>query len=249
MFKGVYTAASSMIALQEKMNLISNNLANVSTSGYKKDEGIQESFPEMLISRLEKGQRSRELGPLGTGVQLQQTYTDFSQGTLLYTGNRLDLALEGDGFFVVQTPNGLRYTRNGNFTLNEQGIIVTNQGYPVLGEDGPLQTIPGRGITVNANGQLYFDGIQGGRILVVDFPEPALLDKIGENLYSSDYEPEVLAGNFAIRQGFLENSNVNIIQEMVKMIQVNRHYELNQRVIATYDGTMDKAVNNVGNIG
>lgn len=203
----------------------------------------------MLISRLEKGKRSRELGSLGTGVQLEQTYTDFSQGTIQYTGNRLDLAIEGDGFFVVQTPNGLRYTRNGNFTLNDQGIIVTNQGYPLMGEDGPLQTIPGRGVTITGNGQLFFDGLQGGRILIVDFPEPELLNKIGENLYASEYEPETLADSFAIRQGYLENSNVNIVQEMVKMIQVNRHYELNQRVITTYDLTMDKAVNNVGNIG
>lgn len=249
MFKGVYTAASSMITLQEKMNLISNNLANVSTSGYKKDEGIKESFPELLISRLEKGERARELGSLGTGVQLQETYTDFSQGNLLYTGNKLDLAIEGDGFFVIQTPNGLRYTRNGNFTLNNQGQIVTNQGYPVMGEEGPLQTIPGRGIAITANGQLSFDGLQGGRILIVDFPGPALLNKIGENLYSSDFEPEIPATAYSIRQGFLENSNVNVIQEMVKMIQVSRHYDINQRVISTYDVTMEKAVNNVGNIG
>lgn len=249
MIKGIYTAASSMLTHQEKMNLISNNLANVSTSGYKKDEGIQESFPEMMISLLEKGKQNREIGSLGTGVHLQQTYTDFTQGSFISTGNKLDLAIEGDGFFVLQTPNGLRYTRNGNFTLNNNGQIVSNQGYPLMGEEGPLQVIPGREIIITENGQLFFDELQGGRILVVDFPDSNQLSKIGENLYSSDYEAEQQVQGYFIKQGFLENSNVNLVQEMVKMIEASRYYDINQKVITAYDGTLDKVVNSVGSIG
>lgn len=248
MIKGLYTASSSMLANQRKMNLISNNLANVSTAGYKKDEGIQESFPEMMMSLIEKGKQSKEIGSLGTGVRLQETYTDFQQGSVQQTGNTLDVAIEGDGFFVIQTPAGSRYTRNGNFTLNDSGQIVTNQGYPVMGERGPLQTITNRDIKIDGNGQLYSGDIPGDRFLVVNFPDNNQLTKIGDNLYTSELEGEQQTTGLHVKQGFLENSNVNIIQEMVKMIETNRYYNANQKVIQAYDGTLDKVVNSVGSI-
>lgn len=249
MIKGMYTAASSMLTQQRNMNLISNNLANASTSAYKKDEGIQESFPEIMISLLEKGKQPEEIGSLGTGVRLQETFTDHTQGSLIHTENKLDLALEGDGFFVVQTPAGLRYTRNGNFALSENGQIVTKQGYPLIGEDGPLQTIPGRDIRIDENGQLYFDELQGGRILVVEFPDTNQLTKIGDNLYTSELDPEQENMGFQVKQGYLENSNVNLVNEMVKMIETSRYYDLNQKVITAYDGTLDKVVNSVARLG
>lgn len=249
MIKGLYTASSSMLANQRKMNIISNNLANIDTTGYKKDEGIQESFPEMMISLIEKGKPARKIGSLGTGVRLQETYTDFNQGSMIQTGNRLDLAIEGDGFFVVQTPEGLRYTRNGNFSLKENGQIVSNQGYPVMGENGPIQTIDGRDISINSRGQLYFDGLRGDRFLVVDFPETNQLTKIGDNLFASELEGEEQAAGFQIQQGYLEKSNINMVQEMVKMIETSRYYDVNQKVISAYDGTLDKVVNSVGRLG
>ncbi|MTI58809.1 MAG: flagellar basal-body rod protein FlgF [Firmicutes bacterium] len=249
MIKGLYTAASSMLANQNKMSLISNNLANVNTTGYKKDEGIQESFPEMLISRIEKDKKSREIGSLGTGTRLQETYTDLTQGSLYATGNELDLAIDGDGYFVVETPEGIRYTRNGNFTLNDNGQIVTNQGYLVMGEEGPMQTISGRNIQIDGSGQLYLDNLRGDNFLVVNFPNTDQLTKIGDNLYTSQVEGEEELADFQIRQGYLENSNVNVVQEMVKMIETNRYYTANQKVITAYDSTLDKVVNSVGSIG
>lgn len=249
MIKGLYTAASSMLANQRKMNLISNNLANVSTTAYKKDEGIQESFPEMLISRIEKDKKPREIGFLGTGTRLQETYTDLTQGSLYATGNELDLAIEGDGYFVVETPEGIRYTRNGNFSLNDNGQIVTNQGYLVMGEEGPMQTIPGRSIQIDESGQLYLDNLRGDSFLVVNFANTDQLTKIGENLYTSEVEGEEELADFQIRQGYVENSNVNVVQEMVKMIETNRYYTANQKVITAYDSTLDKVVNSVGSIG
>jgi len=249
MIKGLYTASSSMLANQRKMNIISNNLANVDTTGYKKDEGIQESFPEMMISLIEKGRRPREIGSLGTGVRLQETYTDFNQGSIIQTGNKLDLAIDGDGFFVVQTPEGLRYTRNGNFSLNENGQIVSSQGYPVLGDNGPIQTIDGRDISVDNEGQLYFGDLRGDRLLVVDFPDTNQLTKIGENLFASELEGEEQITGFQVKQGYLEKSNINMVQEMVKMIETSRYYDVNQKVISAYDDTLDKVVNSVGRLG
>ncbi|QTL96984.1 flagellar basal-body rod protein FlgF [Iocasia frigidifontis] len=249
MIKGLYTAASSMLANQNKMSLISNNLANVNTTGYKKDEGIQESFPEMLISRIEKDKKPRAIGSLGTGTRLQETYTDLTQGSLYATGNELDLAIDGDGYFVVETPEGIRYTRNGNFTLNDNGQIVTNQGYLVMGEEGPMQTIPGRNIQIDGSGQLYLDNLRGDSFLVVNFPNTDQLTKIGDNLYTSEVAGEEELADFQIRQGYLENSNVNVVQEMVKMIETNRYYTANQKVITAYDSTLDKVVNSVGSIG
>ncbi len=247
MIKGLYTSSSSMITNQERLNIISNNLANVSTKGYKHDEGVQRSFPEVFISRLEEGKRPAGLGEISTGVLLEETFTDYKQGGMQQTGAPLDLALEGRGFFVVQTPGGLRYTRNGNFTLNSTGQIVTQQGYPVMGERGILQTIDGRGISINGDGRIFLGDIRGDRFLVVDFPDYNSLEKVGDNLYQTQVEGEP-AEDYTVNQGFLENSNVNVVQEMVKMIQVNRYYEANQKVINIMDSTLDKAINSMGNV-
>ncbi len=246
MIKGLYISSSSMITNGERLNIISNNLANVNSSGYKLDEGVLRSFPEVFISRVE-GRRTTELGKIGTGVVLEESFTDFKQGALLHTEVPLDLALEGRGFFVIQTPNGLRYTRDGNFTLNTSGQVVTQQGYPVMGERGPLQTIEGRDISVARDGRLFLGDIRGDRLLVVDFPDYNSLEKIGDNLYQNQLEGEPVV-DYTIRQGFLENSNVNVVREMVKMIQVNRYYEANQKVISMMDSTLDKAINSVGNV-
>lgn len=257
MIKGLYTAASSMMATRRNLDIVSNNLANANTGGYKREEGIKESFPEMLFERIEKGERPQEIGTLGTGVRLEESYTDFKEGNLQHTNNELDLALEGDGFFVVQTSNGRRYTRNGNLTLNTQGQIVTQQGYPVLGERGePLQTINGRDITIDENGQLYLGNLEGDQIQVVDFENKDSLRKVGDNLY--EVNPEVAqteediqaleeqAADTTVIQGYLEGSNVKIVEEMAKMIETTRLYQANQKVVQSIDSTLDKAVNQVG---
>ncbi|MDI3546947.1 MAG: flagellar basal-body rod protein FlgF [Halanaerobiales bacterium] len=249
MLKGLYIASSSMLAKQHQLAIISNNLANASTAGFKRDEGIEQSFPEVLISRIEEGRKAGDIGSMSTGVSLEETYTDFRQGYLKHTGNKLDVALEGDGFFVIETPAGLRYTRNGNFTLNQQGQIVTQQGYPVRGERGPLQTITGREIKIDGNGRLHLGNLRGDRFLIVDFPDKSQLEKIGDNLYSSRTAGEQLTAGYRLRQGYLESSNVKTLQEMVRMIEVNRIFEANQKVIKSLDSTLDKAVNSVGRVG
>lgn len=248
MIKGLYISTSSMVANQRRLNIVANNLANASTRGYKKEETVSQSFEEMLISRLEKGKKVK-LGELGTGVRISESYTDFGQGKMEHTGNELDLAIQGNGFFVVETPSGTRYTRNGNFTVNRSGQVVTQDGYLVQGERGALQTIDGRTIQFDSTGQLYLGNLRADRIRVVNFPDKENLEKVGENLYLYSGDDEIEANGYQIKQGYLESSNVNIVKEMVKMIEVNRHYEANQRIISAIDSTLEKTVNSVGRVG
>ncbi len=146
MVRGIYTAASGMMTQRHRLDVIANNLANIDLTGFKKDLSIQRAFPELLIRRLNddglykfpKGylETAPVVGKLGVGVEENEIYTSFAQGPIKITGNPLDLALTDVGFFVVQTPEGERYTRNGSFTLGREGILVTKDGYPVIGEKG-----------------------------------------------------------------------------------------------------------------
>lgn len=247
MVKGLYTAASSMMATRRNLDLISNNLANANTTGYKKEAGIKESFPEVLINRMERGNKNKSLGSLGTGVKLKKSYTNFNEGSLKSTGNQLDLAIKGNGFFTVRTPEGNRYTRNGNFSLNSEGQLVTQAGYQVLGENSDsLQVDQGTKVYVNRNGKLMINGFNQGTLQIVDFNNKSLLQKQGENLYKKGDAREISINNYQIVQGYLEQSNVKVVEEMAKMIETNRLYEANQKVIQTLDNTLGKAVNQVG---
>ncbi|MEJ6950243.1 flagellar basal-body rod protein FlgF [Natronospora cellulosivora (SeqCode)] len=248
MFKGIFTSASGMKVNQERLNITANNLANVDTNGFKRDESVQRSFREELVYKIE-GNKATPLGRAGAGVMLESTYTQHQQAPLRKTGNQLDIAIEGSGFFVIDTPDGLRYTRDGSFTINNEGIIVTHQGYPVLGEGGPLETISDRDITIDNNGQIHLEEMLGDSFQIVDFAEANLLEKVGDNLYQANEEIEEIEANYQLRQGYLENSNVNIVQEMVNMIQVTRHYEANQKVITTMDNILDQAVNSIARLG
>lgn len=248
MIKGLYTAASSMLALETSINVTTNNLSNANTNAFKRDQAIKESFPEVLISRLEKGKKTSSLGSLGTGVRIAETYTDHTSASLKKTDNVLDLAIVGDGFWVVDTPNGNRYTRAGNFSLNQEGFVVTQQGYPLLGVNGPIQVLDTTEISVTEQGEVYLANSYSDDLLVVDFPNRQLLEKQGDSFYQFNGDEVELSSDYRIKQGYLEMSNVNIVQEMTKMIAANRHYELNQRVISNTDNTLEKAVNSIGRL-
>lgn len=249
MIKGLYTAASAMNVNMKKMDVTSNNLANVNSTGFKKTGSVQNSFSEMLISRFDnKGKQ--ELGSLGGGVEIEENYTDHSAGNLNHTDNKLDLAIKGRGFFTLQTPEGVRYSRNGNFSLNNQNQIVNSQGHLLLNQNGePIQTIPGRDISIDKDGQINLGELEGDQINVVDFDDYRNLTKIGDNLYQS---ADGIEGNQVedskVLQGYLEGSNVNIVQEMANMIETTRAYETNQKIIQTIDNSLDKAVNEVGRL-
>lgn len=248
MIRGLYTAASAMNVLEKKTNIRANNLANVNTNGFKKSEGITRSFPEMLLSRIEEGEPDQEIGELSTGAFMERSFKDLSQGNFLRTDNKLDFAIEGEGFFVIETDAGERYSRDGNFTINADSELVTQSGNPVLDNNGNrIQLIPDQDFRVSANGQITFNnGLQGAEINLVDFAEESELIQEGDTLYAARDGAEVLNSNAGIAQGYIEGSNVKIVEEMAKMIKTTRQYESSQKVISSLDESLSKVINEVG---
>lgn len=256
MIRGWYTGASGMNAQQNRLDAISNNLANVDTAGYKRDITVSKSFPELLIRRtnadgvyqLQNGMGSSDaapvIGKLGLGVETNENYIDFSQGSFKSTNSKTDAALSGKGFYVIDTPMGERYTRNGNFLIGKEGILETKDGYPVLGENGYIYLEDDK-ITVNEDGIISKseDGSEIDRFKVVRFDNERYLKKMGESMYSTNDiagPAHIAEGNERPKflQGYSETSNVNVVNEMVQMIEVNRAYEANQKTITSEDSMM-----------
>jgi flagellar basal-body rod protein FlgF len=244
MIRGLYTAASGLTVQWERQEAIANNLANADTVGYKRDDMIGTSFGEYMIYAVRAG-NARYIGNASSGSVGFETVTDYSPGELRQTGNPLDLALEGEGFFVVQTPQGERLTRNGDFTLDQAGNLVNHQGYPVLGENGPI-VLRGSAAEILADGRVRVGGEVIDRLRVVKPQVGTALRKEGANLYGGG--SWTAATGSQVRQGFLEGSNVQTVMEMVRMIEVSRAYEANQKVLAAHDSALEKAVNEVGRV-
>lgn len=277
MIRGLYTGASGMVVDMHGMDAIANNLANVDTTGYKEDLAVSKAFPELLIRRMNDDglykfpfgsmEVAPVVGKLGTGVELNEVYTRFSQGALKETGNSFDLALDGNGFFTIQTPEGERYTRNGTFLIDPNGILVTKEGYPVLGENGIIQ-IKENNFIVDKQGQVFQNARFAGNpdrlvsmeenewdqterldtLKIVDFSRPRYLKKQGSSLLLSTEESgepmqAQLGASTKVVQGFIEASNVNPVTEMVRMIEVNRAYEANQKSIQTHDALLGRLIN------
>ncbi len=277
----MYTGASGMQVQQERLDALSNNLANVDTTGYKRDQPIQKAFPELLIRRLaDDGVRqfpvasfpvgsfdvAPVVGRVGTGVETNEFFTVFSQGGLRETGNPFDIALEGDGFFVVDTPYGERYTRNGSFLLGPEGLLVTKQGYPVLGENGPIQIKlnnfyvdedgvvfenetfaddPNRLVSMREN--QWDETVEIDRLRIVDMRNTRYIQKQGDSYWRTTEDSgdafTMQEGRPTVRQRFLEGSNVNPVTEMVNLIEVNRAYEANQKTIQSQDELTGRLIN------
>lgn len=256
MIRGLYTGASGMLAEMARTDVISNNMANVNTTGFKKDRAIFRAFPEMNIHRIHdpipvgidrKMDPRPFIGTMGTGVMVEEINTDFSQGAINTTSNPLDVAIQGEGFFQVQTPEGIRYTRDGSFTLDSNLYMVTKDGHYVLGENGPLQLPEDGDIVISRQGQVFVNEQYVDRLNVVTFAETNQLEKQGDNLYISN-APAIPTQDVQIIQGALEGANVNTVAEMVDLISAFRAYEANQKVIQTHDSTLDRVVNDVGRV-
>ena len=278
MVRGLFTAASGMNVQQNRLDEIANNLANVDLNGYKKDTAIQKAFPEMLMRRMNDNgvytfpmgsvDTTPIVGTLGTGVETNEVYTNFAHGAMKQTENPFDLALEGDGFLTVQTPQGERLTRNGAFVVNSDGYLVTKRGDFVLGETGPIK-LKLNNFTVDSDGNVYqnasfaaddkrlvsqsenqWENLQKvDRLKIVDVARQRFLLKQGNSYWKATDESgpaTVIAhGRPQVREGFLEGANVNAVQEMVEMIEVNRAYDANQKTIQTEDSLMGKLWNEV----
>ena len=256
MIRGWYTGASGMNAQQNRLDAISNNLANVDTTGYKRDIAVSKSFPELLIRRtnadgvyhFQNGMGSADaapvIGKLGLGVETNENYVDFTQGSFRLTNSQTDVALSGEGFYVIDTPNGERYTRNGNFLIGKEGILETKDGYPVLGEKGYIYLEDDK-INVNEDGIITKseDGTEIDRFKLVRFDNERYLKKMGNSFYSANDisgPAHIAEGSERPRfiQNYTETSNVNVVNEMVQMIEVNRAYEANQKTITSEDSMM-----------
>ena len=261
MNSSLWVAKTGLDAQNTRMQVVSNNLANANTTGFKRDRA---SFEDLLYQnhRQVGGQSSQQTRlpsgmQVGTGVRVVSTEKIFNQGTMTQTNSNLDMAVNGKGFFQVQMPDGtLAYTRDGSFQLDDQGQIVTNSGYVVE----PGITVPQgtQSITVGNDGvvsaTLAGDAsvIQLGSFQLADFINPAGLQARGENLYiesASSGAPQTgspgLSGLGTITQGSLESSNVNVVEELVNMIETQRAYEMNSKAISTSDQMMQYVNNNL----
>jgi len=246
MTRGVYTAAAGMLASQAAQDTIAQNLANASTIGYKEDIPRFESFDAALASRTTGG----SIGVLGSGASLKDVTTDFSQGGMQKSSNPLDVALVGNAALVIQTPEGVRLTRDGSMSLSAQGTLTLSDGQTaVLGVDNKSIQIPGKTKTINIspNGEITADGVKVGQLRLASLTASDNPVKIGENQYTVPILRPASA-TATVQQGYLESSNVNIVKEMVSMITIMRSYETNQKMIQAEDNATNESVNQVSKV-
>ncbi len=259
MLRGLYTAYTGMLNEQYRMDIMSNNLANADTVGFKKEGSTSQSYSEVMAVKIkdttENPNIPRRLGNMSLGVKIGETYTDFSQGSLKDTGNTYDLALSGNGFFNIEFTNkagetSTKYTRAGNFTLTKDGYLVTKDGDFVLGEDGRIQLSTTAGNTIiGEDGSIYQDNQLVAKLKISEFEDTNELTHYGETMWDAVEGAEAKdATDFRIHQGYVEMSNISVVTEMVNMISIQRQYEANQKLITTYDESLDKSVNQVGRI-
>lgn len=243
MNRGIYPLLSGGIAQEMRLEMISHNLSNINTIGYKKDKAIFKSFLPAYNNDVDI--EGSFFGKDKAFVLYDRSIIDLSGGATKNTGNRLDLAINGEGFFVIEKAGDVRYTRNGNFSLDEQRRIVTQNGDPVLGEGGPI-ILPEGDITVDQKGIVYVRNEEAGRLRVVDLANQEDIKKEGESLLLGGTErPSEV---FTIIQGGLEQSNVNTIEEMASMIEVLRGYESYQKVIQTMDEINSRSASEIGRV-
>ena len=246
MIGATYAAASGLINNQNQMAVLANNLSNINTVGFKEDRISFQVDPKNIDAK------SRLLSKNGQQYYLSLkplTKIDFTSGNIKHTGNNLDVILEGNGFFCIQTLQGVQYTKAGNFTLNSDNVLVTQEGLPVLGRSGDI-TVDDRDFNIDDKGNIYVDGNQVDRLKIVDFPQPYPLKKAGNTLFalSDPGVDEQKAENVMVKQGFVELSNVDSISMMTEMIEVLRGAESYQKIIQYLGDASSKAINEVGRL-
>lgn len=254
-FTGLFGALSA----EHRLNMIANNLANVNTAGYKQDKlsfkDTMIQFAHDQIMEPIATVRSKPLFPepqIAARVRIADTVVDTTQGSMQFTGNPLDVAISGEGYFRVQTPQGPMLSRNGSFCQTADGQLTTKQGWPVLGAGGNIAIPAGtRSVYVDPQGRVFADDAQVDTLQVVAVDNPKAIEKAGGNMYrikqgSEAQEVPVDPANTVINQGFLEASNVEVVTEMVKMIEVSRHFEALTKLIQTSQTLDSETYNKIG---
>ncbi|MFH1537508.1 MAG: flagellar hook-basal body protein [bacterium] len=263
MVRSLYTSTTGMLVQEIRMDLVANNLANVNTTGYKQDVSALKSFPQMLVHRINETylkvsgvEGNMDLRPLigmsTFGVVVDEITPSFEQGGIFVTDNNFDLALEGDAFFVLQTPFGERLTRAGDFTMNANMELVNPLGYRAMGEHGPIQ-LKGKNFVVDQLGVVY-DGDKADeyidKLKVVKVDDWRTIKKVGHNMFTvpPEHDQPYDATDYKVRQNALEKSNSNAVMLLRSMIDVMRTYEANQRSILAADETLGRAVNDIARL-
>lgn len=258
MISGLYAASTNLDAVLRQQDAIASNISNAGVSGHKGKTIVFRSFPELYFSQVSSfvpaGNRENEtIGRMGTGVGVDWSYMNFEPGPLQETGVPTDLTIDGDGFFVIQTPRGERYTRNSQFKLQVDPVgtamITTQEGDPLMGQKGPITVPSDQKFEIDLRGNVVVGGQITDKIRMVEVTDRnILLPESGATFQVEDrWKQEVKpAKESVIHQGVVERSNVNTVQEMARMIESFRNYESAAKVITVLDQTLDKAVNEVG---
>ncbi len=259
MVRGLYTAYTGMVNQQYRLDTITNNLANASTTGYKREGATSRAFDDVLAIKVKDssvGYINQNLGKMSLGVKIGENYVDYSQGSLIETENTYDLALEGNGFFSISFTNKsgeetTKYTRDGSFVTDAEGILRTKDGDYVLNSAGGQISVPteASNVAIDELGNIFADGEYVDTLGIVDFEDYDYLAKdTGENYYIAVDGATESEWTGKIHQGYTEASNINVVSEMVEMIEIARAYEANQKAVQTMDSMLDRSVNQVGKL-
>lgn len=258
MESGAYVALSGALAMERRLEIISNNIANVNTSGFKAEKmAFEVVVPEGSYSNMPIPQADSNVSPLAanhpfildaTFVDGGTTFIDFSEGPLQKTDNPLHLSLSGDGFFVLETPEGTRYTRSGGFVVSPEGLVTTLEGHSLQGEGGAI-ALGGGVLNIDSTGNIEENGEAIDVLKIVDFAKPYALRKDENGLYVADENvEEVPVQGSVVMQGYLELSNVSVIKEMVSMIETTRAYESYLKVLQVYDDMEQQSNKDIGSV-
>lgn len=250
MIRSFYSAVSAMITLESKLDSCTSNIANANTTAYKAQDVKMKSFDDVMLQNREKlvGNRytTQKLGKISLGAEIDSTTTKFTQGNMNQTSVRTDFAVDGRGFFVVQSGDGNVFTRDGNFTVNNQGYLVTTTGQNVLGQAGPIYVGNDKEFYLDENNNVVVNGKVTNRLLTADFDDYNSLERVSDNYYKGanpNYNAQV-----KVNQGYLEASNVNITDEMVNLMTISRNFESAQKVLTMIDDSLSIAASRVGKV-
>ena len=247
MIRSLYASVSSMITLENQQNTVVNNMTNANTTGFKSDSLITKSFDEVYIANKESG----VIGSLSLGAEIDTVNTSFTQGDFKKTDDNSDFAINGRGFFVIKQGNEYLYTRDGDFSVGTDGTLITSNGDQVMGinqNTGSIEAIfvGNNEYKLNGNNLLNIDGLTNYEILTADFEDYSNLEKAGANYYRG--ADAIMNSVVNVEQGYLEQSNVNITDEMVNLMTTLRNFESSQSIFKMIDTTLDIAANNLGKV-
>ncbi len=245
MISSLKTAVQGMTVQMQKQDQIANNLANSNTTGFKGSHLYASSFDEYLTNSKNELRANRE-------IRADQVFVDYSEGAMKQTNNPLDVAIQGSGFLTTLGGDGVRYTRDGSLGLDRDGFLITGTGDRVFGLEGFIKVSPTAGnVTIMENGDVVQNGQKIESLKIADFKKPYDLLRVGSNSYRPKLPDNqvVPSQGFAVRQGYLESSNVDMVSNMTAMITANRTYEAISKALQSEDSTLDKAINQVGRLG